>query len=149
MLNRFVFALFFFIAFIVKLQAVEPNSRLEIVSANDKAHIFNVELANTPESRNKGLMYRPSMPNDTGMLFDFGIEQRVSMWMKNTLIPLDMLFIDVHGKIVNIAERTVPHSLASIPAVKPVRFVLELNGGTASRLGIRPGDTVKHKIISP
>jgi uncharacterized membrane protein (UPF0127 family) len=94
-------------------------------------------------------MYRPSMPNDTGMLFDFGIEQRVSMWMKNTLIPLDMLFIDVHGKIVNIAERTVPHSLASIPAVKPVRFVLELNGGTASRLGIRPGDTVKHKIISP
>jgi uncharacterized membrane protein (UPF0127 family) len=147
--QRFIFILFFLIGGWTEAQAAEVFSRLEIISASGKTHIFKVELANTPESRNQGLMHRRSMSSDAGMLFDFGIENRVSMWMKNTLIPLDMLFIDAQGKIVNIAERTIPHSLESIPANKPVRFVLELNGGSASRLGIKPGDQVKHKIISP
>jgi uncharacterized membrane protein (UPF0127 family) len=149
MLRRLVLISLFIFCSLVEIQAAEAFSRLEIVSPKGKAHIFKVELANTPESRNQGLMHRRSMPTDAGMLFDFGVEGRVSMWMKNTLIPLDMLFIDSNGKIVNIAERTVPHSLESVPAAKPIRFVLELNGGTASRLGIRPGDQVKHKIISP
>jgi uncharacterized membrane protein (UPF0127 family) len=107
-------------------------------------HEFNVELASTPEQRGQGLMYRREMARDAGMLFDFGARPgRASMWMKNTLIPLDMLFIKSDGKIESIAERTVPHSLEAVSSRGQVRYVLELNGGTAARLGIGPGDRVE------
>ncbi|HEX6979549.1 MAG TPA: DUF192 domain-containing protein, partial [Alphaproteobacteria bacterium] len=86
-------------------------------------------------------------PADAGMLFDFKRDQPVSMWMRNTRIPLDMLFIARDGRIVNIAQRTVPFSEATIQSKGAVRAVLELNGGTAQRLGIRPGDTVRHPIF--
>jgi uncharacterized protein len=108
---------------------------------------FMVEFADTPERRAVGLMHRQSMAADHGMLFDFKTDAPVAMWMRNTRIPLDMLFIDREGRIVNIAERTVPFSETSIPSKGAVRAVLELNGGTSSRLGIKPGDRVSHPMF--
>jgi uncharacterized membrane protein (UPF0127 family) len=93
-------------------------------------------------------MHRPSMAADVGMLFDFKADAPVAMWMRNTLIPLDMLFITRDGRIANIAERTVPYSETSIPSKGPVRAVLEVNGGTAARLKIRPGDRVDHPMFA-
>ena len=87
------------------------------------------------------------MAPDAGMLFDYKTPSMATMWMKNTLIPLDMLFVDAQGRIVNIHERAVPGSLATISAAAPVRAVIELNGGTAARLGIRPGDRVMFPIF--
>lgn len=107
-------------------------------------HEFSVELALTPDQRSQGLMYRREMARDAGMLFDFGSRAgRASMWMKNTYIPLDMLFITPDGEIESIAERTTPRSLEAISSRGPVRYVLELSGGTAARLGIKPGDRVE------
>lgn len=108
---------------------------------------FSVEVMRTDEERARGLMNRPYLPADRGMLFDFKQPQIASMWMKNTLIPLDMLFIRKDGTISNIAENTEPHSLRSISSTEPVTGVLELNGGTASRLGIAPGDKVRHPMF--
>jgi len=122
-------------------------SDLTIVAADGRRHVFKAELAATDEQRMVGLMYRRSMPADAGMLFDFERDAPVSMWMKNTFIPLDMLFIARDGRVVNIAQRTVPHSLASVSSEGPVRAVLELNGGTASRLGLKPGDRVLHRLF--
>ena len=110
-------------------------------------HRFAVELAETPEQLSFGLMFRRALPQDAGMLFDYARPQQVSMWMKNTLIPLDMLFIDKSGNIVHIHQRAVPGSLEAISSKVPVRGVLELNGGTVSRLGITRGDKVRHKIF--
>lgn len=105
---------------------------------------FDIELAVSPQQQAQGLMYRRSLAAEAGMLFVYRPARPVSMWMKNTLIPLDMLFIAADGEIVKIAERTVPLSLTSISSDQTVRGVLELNGGTADRLGIRPGDRVLH-----
>ncbi len=110
-------------------------------------HRFTVELAKTPEQLSFGLMFRRSLPRDAGMLFDYERPQRVAMWMKNTLIPLDMLFIDKSGRIVHIRKRAVPGSLDAISSKVAVRGVLELNGGTVSRLGIARGDKVRHEIF--
>lgn len=119
------------------------DGNLAIVTA-DGRHEFDVELAVTPEQRSQGLMYRREMARDAGMLFDFGPRYgRASMWMKNTYIPLDMLFIKSDGEIESIAERTTPHSLEAVSSRGSVRYVLELNGGTAARLNIRPGDRVE------
>jgi len=119
------------------------NGALAIVTEAGR-HEFNVELAKSPQQRSQGLMYRREMAAAAGMLFDFGVRpNRASMWMKNTFIPLDMLFIKPDGRIESIAERTVPHSLEAISSRGPVRYVLELNAGTASRLGIAPGDRVE------
>lgn len=109
---------------------------------------FSIELADTPESRANGLMYRTSLPADAGMLFDFGTVAPVVMWMKNTLIPLDMLFVRKDGTIAAIAERTVPESLTLIESAVPVLAVLEINGGSAARLGIRAGDKLLHPLFA-
>jgi uncharacterized membrane protein (UPF0127 family) len=106
---------------------------------------FSVELALTPEQEMQGLMYRPRMDADAGMLFDFGNSEIRTFWMRNTLIPLDMLFVAADGKIVDIHERAVPLSEDLIASSAPARAVLELNGGTVSRLGIKIGDTVRYK----
>ncbi len=124
-----------------------PTSELRIATSQTQ-HFLKVELANTDETRARGLMFRMSMPPNVGMLFDYGIDQQVAMWMKNTFIPLDILFIDRRGKIVNIHERAVPLSLASIPSDGPVRAALELNGGSVARLGIKPGDQVFHPLFA-
>jgi len=126
-----------------------PNfaqSRLAIETGAGR-HVFQVEIARTPQQLSFGLMYRRRLPADAGMLFDYHPPQPVAMWMKNTFIPLDMLFIAADGRITRIAARTVPHSLDVIASKKPVRAVLELNAGTASRLGIKTGDVVRHEIF--
>ena len=132
--------------------AAEPQlqqfatSHLTIVSA-DGPHRFMVELAETPGQMEQGLMFRRSLAPDAGMLFDFKQPTVATMWMRNTLIPLDMLFVDQRGLIVNIAQRAVPESDQTIAAAAPVRAVIELNGGTAERLGIKPGDRVLYPIF--
>ena len=118
------------------------TGRLSIETAAGEAHEFKVEIAETADQRAQGLMFRRQMAPDAGMLFLFGSVEERAMWMKNTLIPLDMLFIDEQGEIVRIEERTVPHSLRAIFSGGPVSAVLELNAGTSSRLNIGPGDRV-------
>lgn len=118
-----------------------PTAPLTVATANGP-HKFTVEVATTPAQLEQGLMFRRSMAPDAGMLFDFRAPTMAAMWMKNTFIPLDMLFVDAQGRIVNIHERAIPQSLETIAAAAPVRAVIELNGGTAARLGIRPGDRV-------
>ncbi|MEA2783417.1 MAG: uncharacterized protein QOK29_4961 [Rhodospirillaceae bacterium] len=103
---------------------------------------FKVELATTPEQMAVGLMYRRSLAPDAGMLFVYPSARQVAFWMKNTLIPLDMLFIGDDGRIRRIVERTVPLSETPIASLDEVRAVLELNGGTAERLGIKAGNKV-------
>ena len=114
-------------------------------SAGD--HAIEVEIAQTPEERSVGLMHRAELAPDRGMLFDFGKTRPVAMWMKNTLISLDMFFAEEDGRIVAIAERTTPLSEKRIRSGQPVRFVLEMIGGSAARLGIAPGDRLRHALI--
>jgi len=123
-----------------------PTAPLTILTAGGP-HRFTVELATSPEQMTQGLMFRQSLAPDAGMLFDYQTPSMATMWMKNTLIPLDMLFVDEHGRVVNIQERAVPQSLDTISATAPVRAVIELNGGTAARLGIRPGDLVRFSLF--
>ncbi|SJZ50545.1 hypothetical protein SAMN02745126_01391 [Enhydrobacter aerosaccus] len=108
---------------------------------------FDVELALTEAQREHGLMFRKQLGPYEGMLFDFYTEQAVSFWMKNTLIPLDMVFIAGDGTIKHIHANAVPLSTDAIPSEYPVRAVLEINGGSARLLGIKPGDKVRHPIF--
>ena len=123
-----------------------PKAELTIETAKGP-HKFAVEVATTPEQMEQGLMFRQSLAPDAGMIFDFKTPQPAMMWMKNTLIPLDMLFVDARGRVVNIHERAVPLSTAIIAAAAPVRAVIELNGGTTAHLGIKPGDRVIFPIF--
>lgn len=126
-----------------------PLSKIEplTVATETDAVMFTVEIADTDELRARGLMFRQRLPEDRGMLFDFEAPRPVSMWMKNTYIPLDMLFIREDGTIAYIAENTVPKSLDAIGISEPVLAVLELAGGTTRKLGIRAGDTVYHRLF--
>jgi len=121
-----------------------PRDRLTIETAAGARFPFQIEVARSAAQQAQGLMYRRTLAEDAGMLFVYGKDWPVSMWMKNTLIPLDMLFIDRGGRIAYIECRTVPGSLRAISAGKPVAGVLEVNGGTADRLGIAVGDRVIH-----
>ena len=123
-----------------------PATDTVIVRSDAGARTFRVEVARTGLQRMRGLMFRRHLAADAGMLFLFDGEAPVSMWMRNTYIPLDMLFIARGGRIVRIAERTVPFSEVPIPSGEPVVAVLELNAGTVSRLGIRPGTRVLTSI---
>ncbi len=114
---------------------------LEIATANG-VHTFSVELVANDADRAKGLMFRRELPEGRGMLFDFQRDQDVSMWMQNTYISLDMIFINADGRIRRIAENTTPLSTAIIPSGGPVRGVLEVIAGTAKKFGIKPGDRV-------
>ncbi len=110
------------------------------------ARSFSVELAATGPALDRGLMYRRSLPAGQGMLFDFGSEQRITMWMKNTYLPLDMIFIGVDGRISRIAANTKPLSTSLISGGR-ARYVLEVNAGAARKLGITVGDRVSHPAI--
>lgn len=125
----------------------QDHDRVTIVT-EDARHVFTVELANTPATRAQGLMYRRSMPEDHGMLFDFGRVEMVTMWMRNTYIPLDMLFIRADGTIARIARNTEPLSERRISSGEPVLGVLEINAGLSSRLGIDVGDRVEHDMFA-
>jgi len=118
---------------------------LTIRSANGepkREHRFTVEVAASLEEQNAGLMYRRSLAPDRGMIFPYDPPQSVAFWMKNTLIPLDMIFIRADGTIARIVANTVPLSLEPVPAGEPVAAVLEIAGGRAAELGIREGDRV-------
>jgi uncharacterized membrane protein (UPF0127 family) len=125
----------------------QGTNKLSIVSADGTGHVFSVELALTPQQQAYGLMNRTSMPQDHGMLFVFGDEAERGFWMKNTLIPLDMVFIKKNGVIHHIHENAIPHDLTTNYSKGPVMAVLELNGGTSARLNIKPGDVVKHAVF--
>jgi uncharacterized membrane protein (UPF0127 family) len=123
------------------------KSVLEIASKTG-VHSFSVEVVDNDADRAKGLMFRKSLPEGTGMLFDFKTEQEVAFWMQNTYIPLDIIFIRADGRILRIAENTEPMSTKQIPSGGPVLAVLEVIAGTARKLGIVPGDRVSHAIFS-
>ena len=122
------------------------DSRLVLVTRTGR-HDFTVEVARTEAQRAKGLMFRRSLPPDAGMLFDFPGERYVSMWMKNTYIPLDMVFFRADGTVVSVARDTTPFSEEPIPSGGPAKAVLELNAGTAARIGLAPGDKALHPLF--
>ncbi|MCP3469961.1 DUF192 domain-containing protein [Bradyrhizobium sp. CCGUVB1N3] len=119
---------------------------LEIATRNG-VQVFSVEMATTEEEKTTGLMYRKELADGKGMLFDFSPEQEVTMWMKNTYISLDMIFIAADGRILRIAENTEPLSTKIIPSRGLARAVLEVPAGTAQKYGIRPGDRVAHPLF--
>ncbi len=122
------------------------DGRLTIKTAAGDHH-FNVEVVDTPESRAQGLMFRTSLAPDAGMLFDFKELRPVAFWMRNTLIPLDMIFIREDGSIANVHVNAKPLDPTSIPSDGPVEFVLEIAGGRSVELGIKAGDIVVHDRI--
>jgi hypothetical protein len=137
-------ALLFALAAVAGDSVTFEESLLTIDAADDQFE-FQVEMAVSPAQRSQGLMFRENLEEDRGMLFDFGQPQRAAMWMRNTYVPLDMLFIDGQGRITQIAADTQPLSDAVIASREPVRAVLELKGGVSAKLGIKPG----HRVIHP
>jgi uncharacterized protein len=128
-------------------QADLPKEKLVVVGHGAKEHVFNVEMALTQDQQTVGEMFRTSVAADGGMLFDWGFPRPSQMWMRNTLVSLDMVFINADGTIRAIAENTTPRSLAVIDSRGPVRATLELAAGTTSKLDIRVGDIVKQRIF--
>lgn len=122
--------------------------KLEIDTASGP-HVLEVEVMRTEQERERGLMFRRFLPKDRGMLFDFKTEQPVMMWMKNTYIPLDMVFIAHDGRVVGIAKDAEPLSERIIPSGAPAAGVLEVNAGEADAIGLKVGDKVQHPIFKP
>ena len=143
------------VAFVVLMVMLPISARLaaadlqplEIASKNG-VHSFAVEMAVTPDEQSKGLMFRKELPEGQGMLFDFRRDQEATFWMKNTYVPLDMIFIRADGRIHRIAANTTPLSEALVSSGGPVRAVLEVVAGTAKKLGIAPGDRVAHPMFN-
>lgn len=128
-------------------QPTLPTEKLSIVTRDGKTHDFTVEMATTAAQQTIGLMFRKDVAEGTGMLFDWGGLRNSDMWMRNTISPLDMLFIDADGKIHHIAENAVPQSLAVISSDGKVRGTLELAAGTVEKLDIHVGDMVHQRIF--
>jgi uncharacterized membrane protein (UPF0127 family) len=128
-------------------QAELAKEKLVITTSDGVKHDFNVEMAISNEQQMTGLMFRPHVPADGGMLFDWGMARDSDMWMKNTISSLDMLFINGDGTIRRIAENTTPRSLATISSGGPVRATLELAAGTAAKLHIQVGDKVQQRVF--
>jgi len=124
-----------------------PPESLTIVS-NDTSHAFNVEVADTQPELSRGMMYRETVAPNEGMLFEFGDENIKSIWMKNTSVSLDIIFVRADGSILKIEHSAKPFSLRSITSEAPVTAVLEIAGGQANALGIRPGDILQHSYFS-
>ncbi|WP_156901181.1 DUF192 domain-containing protein [Nisaea denitrificans] len=140
----FVLGLFAF----VPLKAAADGDTHLVLHRGDTEHVFTVEVADTPETRASGLMFRKELADDAGMLFIYPGKQKISMWMKNTLISLDMLFLDRDGMILHISERTTPLSTQVISSRFRVKAVLEVVAGTVERLGLRAGDRVEHDRLA-
>jgi uncharacterized protein len=126
-----------------ELMRIEP---LTIVTANT-ATMFSAEIADTDAARERGFMFRQVMPQNQAMIFDFGTPKPAAMWMKNTLVSLDMVFVREDGTVAAIAENTVPKSLDTISVQEPVRGVIELAAGTAKRIGLHKNDKVYNSIF--
>lgn len=130
-----------------KAQAELAKEPLTISSKDGRKHSFIIEVAKTPKEQEIGEMFRTSIPENGGMLFMWPAPQRSMMWMKNTLVSLDMVFIGVDHHIQAIAENTVPYSLAPVSSQGPVIATLELKGGITEKLGIKVGDVVDSAIF--
>jgi len=128
--------------------AAAAAESLEFVTATG-AHRFEIEVARTERERQTGLMNRRSMPQNHGMLFLFPVEQPISMWMKNTYIPLDMIFVSRKGRVTGVARDAVPMSEAVIPSGPPAYAVIELNAGAARAMDLAVGDQVRHPSFKP
>jgi uncharacterized membrane protein (UPF0127 family) len=128
--------------------AAFPRGKLEISDGKKLKLTFDVWLADNPRRQAQGLMFVRALPDMRGMLFVHESPKPMSMWMKNTYIPLDMVFIDAHARIQQIVEQTIPHSLAIISSKDPALAVLEIAGGEARRLGLRPGQRVVHPALA-
>lgn len=124
--------------------SASAKSELSIITSNGSKHNFLVEVARTEEEKKIGLMFRKTLAKNAGMLFLYKREALRLMWMKNTFIPLDILFIDKKGVIKRVVKRTIPHSLATISSRQSVLAVLELRGGITSSLEIKKGDRIEH-----
>ena len=124
--------------------SASEKSELSIITSNGSKHNFLVEVAKTEEEKKIGLMFRKTLAKNAGMLFLYKREALRLMWMKNTFIPLDILFIDKDGVIQRVVKRTIPHSLATISSRQSVLAVLELRGGITSSLEIKQGDRIEH-----
>ena len=118
-----------------------------VLAIGEARHELDVEIAETPAEKAQGLMFRRSLGEKEGMLFLYTEPQGVSMWMRNTYIPLDMVFVAKDGTVARIAERTTPFSEAHISSGGPVLAVLEIKGGTAEKLGLKPGDKLLSKVF--
>jgi uncharacterized membrane protein (UPF0127 family) len=127
--------------------ATFPRGKLEIADGKKVKHIFEVWLADNPRRQAQGLMFVRSLPAMRGMLFVHESPRPIGMWMMNTYIPLDMVFIDANGLIQEIVEQTTPHSRDTIRSKEPALAVLEIAGGEARRLGLRPGQRVVHQAL--
>lgn len=139
-------ALFMLVALPACAQTLRDT--LSIETQDGQSHSFQVELALSPEDIQRGLMHRTSLGENAGMLFYFGgREEERFFWMKNTLIPLDMLFIKADGTIHHIHENAKPNDLTSVPSKGPVAAVLEIRGGRSAELGLKPGDIVKYSFF--
>ena len=125
-----------------------PSEPLVIETASGNEVSFDAEIADDDAERSRGLMFRRSIQEHEAMLFIWPAPYEVGMWMRNTYIPLDMLFIAADGEVVHIARETVPHSLDVVSAGRDVLAVLEIKGGAAGRLGIAPGDRVRHRFFT-
>ena len=127
----------------------QDEARLEIETKSGEVLTFQIEIADNDAERAQGLMFRSELADDAGMLFDFGSEREVSFWMRNTLIPLDMIFVRRNGEIARIHENAIPQDPTPIPSGEPVQFVFEIIGGRASELGLSAGDIVRHpRVVS-
>lgn len=128
-------------------KVVHPVSGLEViplaVTSGAKRHAFKVEVAATGPEQSRGLMFRTELGPDEGMIFPYQFPQILGFWMKNTPLPLDIIFIDEDRRIINIAAQTTPYSLESVYSDRPAMAVLEIPGGRAAQLGIKPGDKVE------
>jgi uncharacterized membrane protein (UPF0127 family) len=145
--TRAVLLVFLMLGFSGCRSVAQPGLEpLEIITSTG-TRFFRVELASTNEERAKGLMNRRDLPDGYGMLFDFHVENSVFMWMKNTYIPLDMIFVSREGRIVSIARDATPMSERIISSGKPAYAVIEVNAGVADKLGIAVGDPVLHPIF--
>ncbi len=119
-----------------------------VLHTDDGTYSFDVEVADTDEERQKGLMFRQELADEEGMLFDFHEERQVAFWMRNTFIPLDMIFIAADGTVRNVHANARPQDPTSIPSDGPVRFVLEIPGGRAAEIGLDAGDTLEHPRVA-
>lgn len=139
------------VVMLVVVPSLEAKMRREtlvlVTAAGERA--IEVEVAETPQEKAVGLMFRRSLPESSGMLFPYEAPQEVTMWMRNTFIPLDMVFIRADGVVHRIEARTEPLSERTIASRGPVTAVLELAGGVAEKLGLRPGDRVLHPHFKP
>lgn len=126
--------------------AIADESIVTILSG-DEQHEFTVEIADNDATRARGLMFRRELAPNAGMLFDYMTERHAAFWMRNTLIPLDMIFIRANGEIVKVHANAIPHDETSIRSDAEVRFILEIVGGRAEELGIRAGDKVVHPRV--